>query len=520
MASPFLAFVPAMKSMLSFRALAEQLEQIGLAADYCKQNACNGAGGIAEIIFRKFELYCCYIIGADGAVSEAETEFMNALFARSYTSADWQTLAVASPEAVNAFGGKGVPAELSLFVRYDNMRYAALQSGWKPENSAARQLVRVYQRLGKVAVACDGTSAAEIAYLTAFIRRCDDYLRENMEYYRMPGHKYVPVEEQLADTAADEDCRAEPQSDAYVPEKRTADSVQPTGSASDLQTAPEQAPEPVPPPSKSLEELMADLNDLIGLENIKQDVNSIVNLIKIRKMRTERGMKNAAMSLHMVFSGNPGTGKTTIARLLSEIYYHLGVLSKGHLTEVDRAGLIAAYVGQTAIKVKTVVESALGGVLFIDEAYTLTPSGESDYAQEAVATLLKMMEDHRDDLIVIVAGYMDKMEEFLSSNPGLRSRFNKFLFFADYKPEELYGIFELQCKKAGLQCTDFTAEQVKIFFANRYEHRPENYANARDVRNYFEKALANQANRLAAMETVTDEDLGTLVLEDVAQITL
>lgn len=270
------------------------------------------------------------------------------------------------------------------------------------------------------------------------------------------------------------------------------------------------------PISNDFDMLLQQLQSLIGLNEVKQEVSTLVNLLKLQSMRKQHGLPEIPLSRHLVFVGNPGTGKTTVARLLSEIYHQLGILSKGQLIEVDRSGLVAGYVGQTALKTQEVVQSALGGILFIDEAYTLAKSDSSnDFGQEAIDTILKAMEDHREDFVVIVAGYPDLMRAFINSNPGLKSRFNKYIYFQDYNPEELLNIFKSQCKNADLILEDGASEIAFDYLQNTYEHRDSNFANGRSVRNYFERVLSNQANRLAMQSAVSETDLITLSKDDV-----
>ncbi len=422
-----------------------------------------------------------YLSLVDGVCKEKELQFINEYLGYDYSSKDFERMIKNDAELKNI--EKDVPIFMKVVVNADNIRFKRNVPHGEP---TCIIMYNFFDMICRDFLNCDDyVSETEEKSLAAILVSMKSYYENNDEEFK----KSVLPAGEPASVQVDQN--VEGAGDAAVQDFET------------------------------LEELMEELHSLVGLEKVKRDVDSLVNLVKVMKLREERGMKEVDVSLHLVFSGNPGTGKTTVARLLSKLYCRIGVLSKGHLVEVDRSGLVSGYVGQTALKTQEVIQKSLGGVLFIDEAYALTANKDgNDFGMEAVDTLLKGMEDNRDDLAVIVAGYPDLMEEFLSSNPGLRSRFNKFIFFDDYEPLELYEIFKSQCKRNGYEADEEALEYAKSFFEERYNNRDDNYANARDVRNFFEKAVVEQANRIAKLEEPSDEELAEFKLVDFSGIEL
>lgn len=270
-----------------------------------------------------------------------------------------------------------------------------------------------------------------------------------------------------------------------------------------------------PDDSKSLTELLLDLNKLIGLESVKEKVQDLMAYQKVQKMRMNNNLHSQKNTLHLAFTGNPGTGKTTVARIVGRIYKKLGLLSQGHFIEVSRTDLIAGYQGQTALKVKSVIERAKGGVLFIDEAYSITENEQSDsYGKECLTELTKALEDYREDLVVIVAGYTKPMYQFFESNPGLKSRFNTFIEFDDYDADELLEILLSICLSNDYILTEDLKKKVYFYFVEQLDKKADDFANGRFVRNIYDDLVMNHARRTAKLNKPTKEDLSIIILED------
>jgi len=271
----------------------------------------------------------------------------------------------------------------------------------------------------------------------------------------------------------------------------------------------------VPEDTRTLSELLDELNSLIGLETVKAKVNDLIVYQKVQKLRRENGLYSAKNTLHLAFTGNPGTGKTTVARIVGRIYKQIGLLSKGHFIEVSRTDLIAGYQGQTALKVKKVIERAKGGVLFIDEAYSITENDHSDsYGRECLTELTKALEDYREDLVVIVAGYTEPMEKFFESNPGLKSRFNTFIKFPDYSADEMENILMSICDNNNYILDEDAKKVIHNFFEECITKKDENFANGRLARNLYDDLVMNHAKRVFNIHNPTKDDLSTIMKQD------
>ena len=454
---------------------------------------------------KEIQNFLLYLSASDGSIEEAEALFIEDYLGENITP-DEMCQKIEDENIYSVAFEQRAPLMLKRLVKLDNMIF---EKDGNLTLSQAEMYICLYEALGKEFIACDREpSQSEKDDLKTYITNMQSFYRANYK-----GPEEATEASRSRHAASMHAVRNQQRNTRNCREDR----------------------------EETLDDLLGELNTLVGLDKVKATVTQLIHYNQIRQIRDERGMAQLPVTQHMVFYGNPGTGKTTVARLIAKIYHHLGILSKGQLVEVDRSGLVAGYVGHTALKVKEVVKEAKGGVLFIDEAYSLTyKRSENDFGWEAVDTLIKVMEDEREDLVIIVAGYPEPMNQFINSNPGLKSRFNRFIEFEDYDGEQLLEIYQKMLQEAEYESSDDALEAAEEFFenkvlgkddnglnlgfnANPIKKKPlfagkESFANARLVRNYLETAIMNQADRLYGTSPLPDGMLRTLEYEDVAGI--
>lgn len=472
---------------------------------------------LKEIMHRELLQYVAYISMADGQISDDEYDLIRrALAYGSYKDPRSLGDAISKIRFTENYSTTP-PISMKYFVLADAGKKIPNDRNY---HQNAQVLVDTYKLLGQSIIACGSSNGEkETKRMTEYTKMLENFLKEYGVYYVGTRKHFQPS----LDIGDGPDSTSKAMSGGRAPAGKSFNNGV-SGSVSKGSASQKNSGKSIPAQVKfedekpfDVDEVLSELNSYVGLASVKAEVESLVNLIKVQKLRESKGLKSAGISKHMVFMGNPGTGKTTVARILSKIYRGLGVLKTNNFVEVDRGGLVCGYVGQTAIKTQEVIDEAMGGILFIDEAYALTvDKGANDFGQEAVDTLLKAMEDHRDELVVIVAGYQKPMEEFLNSNPGLKSRFNKFLFFEDYTADELVKILENMCKGKEYALSRAAKAEAKKYFAERLASGEENFANAREARNYLEKAITRHATRVVKLKNPDEKVLTTIEKEDLS----